>query len=134
MYLLLSDGAKGTPRLVVSDPHPIPGDKVTFTCDLGNVTANPKTDRVKWTKDGDILGQAANWAEYVIERVNATHNGTYTCALGNEHGFSSDSIGVVMAANYSAFCKYITNLIRLVGQFSMLFTRKPQFHFRTQEV
>ena len=100
-----SDGAKGIPDIEVSESDPIPGEKVTFTCSEGNMTANPDVDQVKWTKDGEKVKKAS--FQYDIDEVLPEHNGTYECQLGNKHGFSNFSDSVVLSVNFSAFCKYI---------------------------
>ena len=70
--------------------------------------ANPAVNSVEWKIDDTILKNSS--FEYTIKDVNASHNGNYSCRVGNAIGFSNFSNIIVLSVNYSAFCKSIVLL------------------------
>ena len=98
----------GSPRLLVNESDPIPHSDVTFTCNYTGMEANPAVNSVEWKiNDTDVDHPSF---VYTIKDVNAAHNGTYSCRVGNTIGFSNFSNIIVLSVNYSAFCKSIALL------------------------
>ena len=98
----------GSPHLLVNESAPIPHSDVTFTCNHKGMEANPAIDSVEWKIDDTILKHSS--FEYTIKDVTASHNGTYSCRVGNTIDFSDVSNQIVLSVNCSAFCKFIALL------------------------
>ena len=98
----------GSPCLLVNESAPIPHSDVTFTCNHTGMEANPAVNSVEWKiNDADVDHPSF---VYTIQDVEACHNGTYRCRVGNTVGFSDVSNQIDLSVNYSAFCESITLL------------------------
>ena len=76
------------------------GERLTLTCQ-----ANEATKEIRWTKDGVAVSPRAkinpigNTSTLVIEEVQTTDSGEYSCRAINNAGSASSSVNITVTGN-----------------------------------
>jgi len=74
----------------VNNTSPIKGETLQLTCSVGGF---PTTYQYQWTKDGVIL-QPSVTERLVINNLQGSHSGYYTCTVKNSAGSLSNGTRV----------------------------------------
>ena len=87
---------------ISSKPHPslLEGDRLSLTCQ-----ANEATKEIRWTKDDTPVNTRANIfsignnSTLVIEKVQTSDSGKYSCMAVNKAGSASSFVDVTVTGN-----------------------------------
>ena len=99
-------------------PNPYPtmleGDKLTLTCKTNEVTS-----QIKWKKNNININENSDSSILVIEKVEVSDSGKYSCEALNKAGSASSSVDIEIRGKI-VFDAELCSCLIVVGEYNNL--------------